>query len=659
MITLYRLADVNNVAIWNLNQTFPLVYADGAANFAAYNGLPVKRYYLPTYPVQADYDNMVARMKADGVETIIGAANPPDCALMTTAIRHHNFMPKAFFQTYCAGEPGAYMNTPDAMYGVDMAEYDPRMIGPDWTDDLWYPPANSSTSPQLVFEDLFTAFNETPQWSVPIVMSGGLVLHKVLQERGTLDPKVIRSAISAFNSPTFVGTIAYSPWGQNSVKDVILLQADTNFVLQIVYPLGAATKNFAFPAPTFDERVFNSQYMHTTLEAILAIIVGVLIFISVLLMLFVFFYHNHQHVRAASPVFLTTILAGSIMLYSVFYTWTLIATTAVCHLRIWLLGVGFVLMFGALFAKTWRVMRIFTLSDIRVFKITNLQLMAKISILLGIEIALLIAWSAASRPHQVLKVIDPIRPSKNLLVCSTSALGTVFLSLLVAYKLIMVGFGIYMSIRIWKIPRKEFNESRSIAFSMYNMLTFGVITFALQVSQVIPDPAMFIIRTICISLSTIFTIGAIFGPKLRVVITGHTGFSTSTQTSMDSFTKPTSRGTASRGYRLGTGHGESSRDSSIRERYHSNNDANNNNNNNSGHESLARQGKNINTRRSHAPDAQPTTEELQKQLQTLSAKYEKLRQRYLALKQGAQSATHQESGDSSSASTSSTTASTQ
>jgi hypothetical protein len=99
------------------------------------------------------------------------------------------------------------------------------------------------------------------------------------------------------------------------------------------------------------------------------------------------------------------------------------------------------------------------------------------------------------------------------------------LGILVAYKLSMVLYGIYMSIRIWKIPLKQFNESRSIAFSMYNMLCFGILAFALQISGTIGDPAMFIVRTICLILSTFLTICAIFGPKVYAAISGHTGYS--------------------------------------------------------------------------------------------------------------------------------------
>jgi len=182
-------------------------------------------------------------------------------------------------------------------------------------------------------------------------------------------------------------------------------------------------------------------------------------------------------------------------------------------------------MFGALFAKTWRIMRIFTTTDLRIFQITNTTLVAILGIIISIEATLLAIWSGTSRPQAIVNVVDPLRPSKNHMVCSNGKSGTAMLSILVAYKLLIVFYGIYMSIRIWKIPLKQFNESRAIAFSMYNMLCFGILAFGLQVSKSIDDPAMFIVRSICLLLSTFFTVVSIFVPKIIHICTGKTGYS--------------------------------------------------------------------------------------------------------------------------------------
>jgi hypothetical protein len=526
VITMFKLSGVDSIVLWNENQTFPNTVAEGVLSFAAYNGIPVTQLTVPPTPTQDDINNLVGQIKELAPEGVIGAAYAPACPKVVKAMKSLNYMPKGWAQTECISEPSTKTTAPDALYGIDKSEFDRRMTGPHWTDDFWYPPsADGTPSPELVYRDLVNTFNEVPQGFIACTMGAGLVLHKVLEKVGTIQTSEVLTGIQLFNEPSFMGQIGFSAWGQNNVKDVIVFQADKSFDLQIIYPLGSATSNYLFPAPTFDERVFQGGYMNKASEIALAAVTGFFILVSLGLTVWLIIFRNHRVLTAASPLFLGTILFGSLLLYSTVYAWVLNASTVACYLRFWLLGVGFVVMFGALFAKTYRIMRIFTTTDLRVFKITNLQLILVLLILVGVEVVLLAIWSATSRPVRTLSVTDPIRPSKDVWVCSTGKSGKVMLGILVAYKLCIVLFGIYMSIRIWKIPLKQFNESRAIAFSMYNMLCFGILAFGLQVGGAISDPAMYIVRSVCLILSTFFTLAAIFGPKVVAVITGHTGYS--------------------------------------------------------------------------------------------------------------------------------------
>jgi hypothetical protein len=526
-VTLYKLAGVKKIALWYEDTAFPTAVKEGILPFLEYNGIDV--YLVPVLSFNPSQDKMnklamdLRDMKPDA---IIGAGSTPTCSTWYKALRNANYVPNAMVESNCITEPSTKTDTPDAIYSLDKTEFDYRMTGLSWTDDLWYPPINGVASAKLVWEDISNRFNSIPHWSIPLIASVGLVYQKAIERAGTLDTDAIRIQINQFNEPSFVGQIGFSSWGQISVKDVILVQADQNFDLQIVYPLGSATSTLIYPAPTFEERIFNAKYLSERSERVLAGFSAFFILISIALIVFTLVNRNDRFIMAASPLFLCAILVGSIMLYSAFYMWVLHAYSALCYLRFWLIGLGFVTMFGALFSKTWRVMKIFTTSDLTVFRVTNAQLALVMAVLLGIEAILLAIWSGTSRPRQLVTVADPIRPSKNTLVCSNGKSGTPMLAILVTYKLAMVFYGIYMSFRIWKIPLKQFNESRPIAFSMYNMLCFGILAFGLQVSGSISDPAMFIVRSVCLILSTFFTILAIFGPKIAQVMTGRSGFST-------------------------------------------------------------------------------------------------------------------------------------
>jgi len=567
-MTIYRLAGAKTVLFWNEDEVLARTVRDGAISSAGYHGLQLSNITIaapPTIDALEDVMEIIESVKADAV---IGAVRGSSCRQVLESLQFVGYFPKAAFVTDCVSElqtspvsvvrsvtspvigrsrtstSSAYSSSstsvapspfPVSAFMLDKTEFDPRMSGPTWNDQFWYPVVNDNgtTSAQLAFDHICATFGVShPHWSVPMVMGAGRVFHRLLQHVGALDPNLLRSDLQVFNEPSFVGLLGFSAWGQNNVKEVILLQSDERGALQIVYPLGASTANFIYPAPDFPERVYSGQYMSRPVEIAMACIVAACIAISMLLFAFVGVYRNHTLLNAASPLFLMTILIGSILVYSTYYAWLIEANTAACYARFWLLGVGFVLMFGALFAKTWRVMRIFHVSELHPLKITNFQLLLILVVLVGIEIILLTAWSAAARPTQTIIVTDPLRASKDILSCSTTRADKIVLGILVAYKLAIVLYSIYLSIRVWSIPLKQYNESRGIAFAMYNMVCFGLPTFVLQISKSIPDPTMFVLRTLGILLPTLITIGAIFVPKLYGIATEGCSSSISTSASL-------------------------------------------------------------------------------------------------------------------------------
>ena len=60
----------------------------------------------------------------------------------------------------------------------------------------------------------------------------------------------------------------------------------------------------------------------------------------------------------------------------------------------WLFNLGFFLTFGPLFAKTWRIYKIFMRKEMTVIRITDLNLMVRLGIGLCVELILLGAMHA-------------------------------------------------------------------------------------------------------------------------------------------------------------------------------------------------------------------------------------------------------------------------
>ena len=88
-------------------------------------------------------------------------------------------------------------------------------------------------------------------------------------------------------------------------------------------------------------------------------------------MIVLLFLHNiitilFRLVKLGSPYVSIMIVAGAIMFYAIVFLFgvdenvaSLTIVDGLCHARIWLVSIGFSLLYGTILAKTWRVYYIF------------------------------------------------------------------------------------------------------------------------------------------------------------------------------------------------------------------------------------------------------------------------------------------------------------
>ena len=77
-------------------------------------------------------------------------------------------------------------------------------------------------------------------------------------------------------------------------------------------------------------------------------------------------YHMYRLVRLGSPYVNIMIVAGAVVFYVTVILFGVDENVAsystvdgLCHARIWLAAIGFSLLYGTIFAKTWRIYYIF------------------------------------------------------------------------------------------------------------------------------------------------------------------------------------------------------------------------------------------------------------------------------------------------------------
>ncbi|RZF34104.1 hypothetical protein LSTR_LSTR009745 [Laodelphax striatellus] len=72
-----------------------------------------------------------------------------------------------------------------------------------------------------------------------------------------------------------------------------------------------------------------------------------------------------------------------------------------CTARIWLREIGFSLTYGALMLKTWRISVIFRVRSAKAVKITDVDLLKRVGVIVGVFSALLAIRTLVAPPHVI------------------------------------------------------------------------------------------------------------------------------------------------------------------------------------------------------------------------------------------------------------------
>lgn len=259
--------------------------------------------------------------------------------------------------------------------------------------------------------------------------------------------------------------------------------------------------------------------------------------------------------RASTISFMVLILIGTIISNSTVFVWRLTSNNVVtCALTPVMLGMGFVTTFGALFIKSWRIHMLFNEKSLKMFKITDLKLLL---ILLGFMLVggAIVSVIAVFQAGVVMITPDPIRPSTWYLQCVDNMISFTFVIICVVLDGILLGFGLYIAIRIRKLKHKLYNESRILAFVIYNIALLAVLITILQFVVVVNRQILFIVRSLAIILASSVTVISLYANKMYYIRT------------VDDTKSPmgTNRTTASKDYRSGVSKNQVSNSSTSKE----------------------------------------------------------------------------------------------
>jgi len=229
-------------------------------------------------------------------------------------------------------------------------------------------------------------------------------------------------------------------------------------------------------------------------------------------------YRHKVVIRSASVPFLLVILVGMGLLLAAMIPWAEEATHSSCSAFLWLVNLGFMLLFCPLFAKTWRVYRIFSGSHLKVVKISNHKLLAAVAAVVLLDIVLVAVWQGVAPlvPVQYDKLVGNEPHVFTHCSVESSGAGLVFVALVGVEKAGLLLFGAVMAFSTRNV-KGTFNESTAISWSIYNTLLSALIGVAIIVFVRAIEDALVLLVLILISWIALSAWGLIFGPKFHLL----------------------------------------------------------------------------------------------------------------------------------------------
>ncbi|XP_063616366.1 metabotropic glycine receptor isoform X2 [Cydia splendana] len=226
-------------------------------------------------------------------------------------------------------------------------------------------------------------------------------------------------------------------------------------------------------------------------------------------------YGHVRVVRAASPALLRVIVLGAFLIYCTTLVMYGRPTVFTCTARVWLREVGFCLTYGALMLKTWRISVIFQVRSAKAVKISDMYLLRRIGIIVGVACVLLAIRTLVAPPAVI---VGRTKEDLKAYLCNTDWWDHSFTTL----EVIFLMWGIRLCIMVRKAP-SEFNESRFISMAIYNEFLLSVfLNISMLFLQSPANPDLLYIIFFChTQLTVTLLLCFIFGSKAYMVYKGH------------------------------------------------------------------------------------------------------------------------------------------
>lgn len=262
---------------------------------------------------------------------------------------------------------------------------------------------------------------------------------------------------------------------------------------------------------------------------------------AILMWIFNWRFHKHKILRASSQKLNYVIIIGVFFGYLTVLILTILesplggimdddAFKALCVIRIWMLPLAFTFTYGVLFARAWRIYRIFNNPWVSSRPYKDVHLLLIVLVIAAIDAAILLPWTIIDpyRRNRVLTEVDYDSFSRSVFSSCSSTNIIAWLSVLSIYKIviILVGILVISLVRRGIVERKIFDDSKSLSVAVYITAVAFVLGLTLTLLFLLADQVLlsYIASSTWVNIVSSGTLVCVFLPKVyRIVIKKDTG----------------------------------------------------------------------------------------------------------------------------------------
>jgi len=238
-------------------------------------------------------------------------------------------------------------------------------------------------------------------------------------------------------------------------------------------------------------------------------------------MAWIVYNRKEKIVRCSQPKFLVMLCVGTFIMGSAIATLSVDdhnaspeAADRACMAAPWLVSMGFIISFSALFSKIWRINKIFHNPRFRRVTVTETDVLVPFAVLFAVNVALLLAWTLSDPLRYKRLSVESSNPWNTYGTCQYEKRWTI--SFIVG--IIAVNFGAILlacaqAYRARQIS-DEFSESKWVGITIASWLQVIIVVFPVMMLVKENPTAVYFLRTATIFVVCLSLLLFIFVPKI-------------------------------------------------------------------------------------------------------------------------------------------------